>query len=67
MDRCFLLKLIHLILKAHYNLRVSRRDNAIVAVRPTRELYLFLNHSATAAVPLATHKPTYHPLRQRRI
>jgi hypothetical protein len=63
MSRCFLLKLIQLILKAHYNL--SRRDNAMVAVRLTRDLYLFPNRSA--AVPLVTNKLTLPPLRQRRI
>jgi len=58
-------RLIHIILKAHYNL--SRWDNAMVAVRLTRDLYLFLNHSTVMAVPQVTHKPTFPPLRQRRI
>jgi hypothetical protein len=37
----------------------------MVAVRLTRELYLFLNHST--AVPLVTNKHIFPHLRQRRI
>lgn len=47
---------------AHCNL--SHLDDARVAIHLTRDLFLFLNHKA---VPLATHKHTSIPLRQRRI
>jgi len=58
-----LMRELHLSLKAPYN--HSHRDNAMVAVRLMRGMSLSLNHSA--AVPLVTNKPTFPPLRQRRI